>query len=229
MSLCGLTHAEILALPVFLGNRQRRLGEFFEVEGDGATSLELHGDLAKVKWIGKGMTRADRVHGNAGMHLGSGMSGGTISVHGNAGDWLGAEMTGGLIHVHGNVRRAGRRGLSRQPRRHARRKDPRRRRGRHRGRHAHAARPHHGPGPRRRLRRPADEGRHPGPARRSGHPGRRLDGEGRDRRPVPLKLLPTFLYACTYEPTFLRVYTDTCTTVGCRRPNPGGVNSTSAT
>ena len=102
--LGGLAHAEILALPVFLGNRQGRLGDFFEVEGEKSTSLELHGDLAQVKWIGKGMSQGSiAIHGNVGMHLGSAMSGGTISVDGNAADWLGAEMTGGLIHVGGTA------------------------------------------------------------------------------------------------------------------------------
>ncbi len=103
-TLCELTHAEILALPVFLGNRRRRLGEFFEVEGEKSDVLELHGDLALVKWIGKGMsTGTIAIHGNAGMHLGSGMSGGTITVDGNAADWLGAEMTGGLVKIGGNA------------------------------------------------------------------------------------------------------------------------------
>ncbi len=102
--IAGLTHADILALPVFLGNRQRRLGDFFEVEGERSASLELHGDLAQVKWIGRGMTQGSiAVHGNAGMHLGASMSGGTITVDGDAADWLGAEMTGGLIHVHGRA------------------------------------------------------------------------------------------------------------------------------
>ncbi len=98
------TRAEILDLPAFLGNRQRRVGDFFEVEGEKSASLELHGDLAQVKWIGRGMTQGSiAIHGNAGMHLGALMTGGTITVDGNAADWLGAEMTGGLIHVRGNA------------------------------------------------------------------------------------------------------------------------------
>lgn len=99
-----LTNAQILELPVFAGKRPATLGDFFTVEGDGGDSIELHGDLSKVKWIGKGMTTGSiTVHGNAGMHLGSGMKGGTITVHGNAADWVGAEMRGGEIHVHGNA------------------------------------------------------------------------------------------------------------------------------
>ncbi len=50
------------------------------------------------------MTRGRiRVVGNAGMHLGAYMKGGTIDVSGNVTDWLGAEMSGGLIRVAGNA------------------------------------------------------------------------------------------------------------------------------
>ena len=103
-TIAALTVAEIRALPVHLGKRQRRVDEFFHVQGDPGDALELHGDLQRVKWIGRGMTRGTvRIHGNAGMHLGSAMSGGTIEVSGDVGDWLGAEMTGGTIRVHGNA------------------------------------------------------------------------------------------------------------------------------
>jgi formylmethanofuran dehydrogenase subunit C len=103
-NLAGLGHAEILDQPVYLGNRQRRLGDFFEVEGEKSDSLELRGNLAQVKWIGRGMTRGSIViQGNAGMHLGAYMTGGTITVEGDAADWLGAEMTGGLIRIHGSA------------------------------------------------------------------------------------------------------------------------------
>jgi formylmethanofuran dehydrogenase subunit C len=94
----------VRALPLYLGKHQRRLDEFFTVEGQPGEEMELRGDLARVKWLGKGMTRGRlTVTGNAGMHLGSGMKGGTIEVTGNASDWVGAEMLGGLIRVHGNA------------------------------------------------------------------------------------------------------------------------------
>jgi len=102
--IASLTRAEILNLPAHLGNRERRLGDFFEVEGEKSTCLELHGDLSRVKCIGHSMTQGSIViHGNAGMHLGALMTGGTITVQGDAGDWLGAEMSGGLIRVHGDA------------------------------------------------------------------------------------------------------------------------------
>jgi formylmethanofuran dehydrogenase subunit C len=99
-----LSHAEACAQTVYLGKRQLRLGELFEVEGDGSDELVIRGDTTNVKWIGKGMTHGKiTVHGNAGMHLGAHMKGGTIEVHGNASDWAGAEMLNGLIRIHGNA------------------------------------------------------------------------------------------------------------------------------
>jgi formylmethanofuran dehydrogenase subunit C len=95
-----LKRADVAALPVYLGKRQYRLDEFFDIEGDGGEHLEIHGDIGRVKWIGRGMTRGRvTVHGDAGMHLGAFMKGGTIEVLGNASDWVGAEMRGGLIRI----------------------------------------------------------------------------------------------------------------------------------
>lgn len=100
----GLSLDAIRALPVFHGKRQLRVDDFFTVEGEPSDELELHGDLARVKYIGRTMTRGRiKVIGNVGMHLGASMKGGSIEVTGNASDWIGGEMTGGLIHVHGNA------------------------------------------------------------------------------------------------------------------------------
>ena len=99
-----LNHDAIRALPVFLGKRQCRLDEFFEVDGAAGDEIEIRGDAAKVKWIGRGMTRGRiRIVGNAGMHLGAYMKSGTIEVSGNASDWVGAEMVDGLIRIGGNA------------------------------------------------------------------------------------------------------------------------------
>jgi formylmethanofuran dehydrogenase subunit C len=99
-----LGHDEVRALPVVLGKRQYRVDDFFEVEGAGGDELEIRGDAGRVKWIGRGMTRGRiRIVGNAGMHLGAYMKGGEIEVSGNASDWVGAEMKGGLIRIAGNA------------------------------------------------------------------------------------------------------------------------------
>jgi formylmethanofuran dehydrogenase subunit C len=98
------TNDEIRALTVYHGKRQLPLGEFFEVEGEHDDDLEIHGDLRKVRWIGRAMSRGSvTVHGAVGMHLGAYMTGGRIEVFGDAGDWIGAEMKNGLIRVHGNA------------------------------------------------------------------------------------------------------------------------------
>jgi formylmethanofuran dehydrogenase subunit C len=205
--LCSLTNAEILALPVHSGNKQRRLGDFFEVEGEKSTSLDLHGDLALVKWIGKGMTQGSiTVHGNAGMHLGSAMRGGAIFVDGNAADWLGAEMTGGLIHVAGTA--GGQVGAAY--------------RGSTAGMRGGEILIHGDAGievgmrmlrglitVRGRVGDFAGLQMKGGTLFLIGGAGIR-SGAWMARGTIvshrPLNLLPTFLYACTYEPTFLRVY-----------------------
>lgn len=100
----GLGLDEIRALPVHLGKRKLRLDAFFDIEGSGGEEIEIRGDLTKVKWIGRGMTRGRvRLIGNVGMHLGAYMSGGNIEVTGNAADWVGGEMKGGRIHIRGNA------------------------------------------------------------------------------------------------------------------------------
>ena len=111
--LVGLDPSAIAALPVFHGKRSYPLGEFFRVEivGPPAPSalpdtfvMDIHGDLSKVKWVGRSMSRGQlRIYGPAGMHLGAYMSGGQIEVFGRAGDWVGAEMTGGTILIHGDA------------------------------------------------------------------------------------------------------------------------------
>jgi len=102
--MAALAHDAIRALPVYLGKRQQRVDDLFEVAGEASDELEIRGDAAKVKWIGRGMTRGRiSIVGNAGMHLGAYMKGGTIEVSGNVSDWLGAEMSGGFIRVRGNA------------------------------------------------------------------------------------------------------------------------------
>jgi formylmethanofuran dehydrogenase subunit C len=99
-----LDNSAIRSLTVYHGKRQLPVGEFFDVEGERSDELELWGDLNKVRWVGRAMSRGSvTVHGRVGMHLGAYMRGGRIEVFGDVGDWIGAEMKGGLIRVHGNA------------------------------------------------------------------------------------------------------------------------------
>jgi len=102
--MVSLTNDAIRALPVYLGKRQRRVDDFFDVDGEASDQLEIRGDATKVKWIGRAMTRGQiTISGNAGMHTGAYMKGGRIEVSGHVSDWLGGEMSGGLIRVRGNA------------------------------------------------------------------------------------------------------------------------------
>lgn len=101
----GKTLAEIERMPVYEGNVQAALGDFFQVQGDPSDRRHRwEGDLRGVHWIGAGMTDGQIViEGSAGRHVGSQMRGGTILVLGDVSDWVGAEMRGGLIRVQGRA------------------------------------------------------------------------------------------------------------------------------
>ncbi len=102
--LAGLSRVQVQALPILVGRRRRTLGDLFEVEGDGSAEIEIEGDLSHVKRIGQGMTQGRiEIQGPVGMHVGSGMSGGEIVVHGPVGAWAGAKMAGGTLWVHGDA------------------------------------------------------------------------------------------------------------------------------
>lgn len=102
--LDGLAPGAAAALPVLHGNRTAEVGDFFRVETHDGEELRLEGDLGRVKLIGAGMSRGRIVvEGNVGMHLGAAMSGGEIAITGNADDWVGPEMRNGQIVVEGDA------------------------------------------------------------------------------------------------------------------------------
>jgi len=102
--LHSLSLAEVEKTHVLHGNSTVALAEFFRVGGSADGEIHLHGDLARVKYAGAGMSSGRLViHGNIGEHLGIGMSGGEIRVEGNAGDWAGPEMRGGAILIEGDA------------------------------------------------------------------------------------------------------------------------------
>jgi formylmethanofuran dehydrogenase subunit C len=108
-AFAGKTLEEIADLKLWEGNRQRNLGELFRVEGESSAkpeelSIQVLGDVQKVRRIGAGMTAGEIViHRDAGIHLGEEMKGGKITVAGNADSWTGAMMKNGFIEVKGNA------------------------------------------------------------------------------------------------------------------------------
>ena len=103
--LAGKSASEVAALEVFHGNNKCQLGDFFSIAGEVSDhSLEVIGDLSKIKLLGYGMGQGKmKISGDVGAHLGACMTGGEIVVDGNVGDWLGREMSGGKITINGNA------------------------------------------------------------------------------------------------------------------------------
>lgn len=104
----GKSVAEIKKLIIYHGNEEKKIGDFFEVSGNGGevndTKIIIDGDLSNIKRIGEKMTDGEIViNGNVGMHVGNTMSGGKILVNGNADDWAGAMLKGGELEITGNA------------------------------------------------------------------------------------------------------------------------------
>ena len=220
--MLGLDGDAIRALPVFLGKRQHRMDDFFDVEGSASDELEIRGEANKVKWIGRGMTRGRiTILGNAGMHLGAYMKGGSIQVSGNAGDWAGAEMSGGLIRIRGNA--GGQVGAAY--------------RGSQKGMKEGTILIEGSAGMEVGMRMRRGIIAVKGPVR--DFAGLQMKGGtiflmgGAEIRTgawmirgtivslTPLRLLPTFSDACTYNPTFLRLYAKHLRTLGFTIPHEG--------
>jgi formylmethanofuran dehydrogenase subunit C len=102
--LATLKAREIAALPVWIGSRVASLGEFFDVTGERSASVHIVGDLARVDGMGAGMAGGTLViHGDAGRGVAAQMRGGTAEVVGSVGDDAGAAMSGGSLHVRGDA------------------------------------------------------------------------------------------------------------------------------
>ena len=197
---------DIAALPLWHGNERTRVGEFFEVSGAG-DDVRVEGDLSRVKFVGAGMISGRlTIAGDVGMHAGAGMRGGELRVEGDAGDWAGAGMRGGRLVVRGSAgrqlggvyagQRAGMRGGEIVVHGDA---GPQAGAGLRRGLIAVAGHIGEAAG----LRMLA------GTVVALGGVGARA-GAGMRRGSIvtmtPVTPLPSFVYACTYRPPFLRLY-----------------------
>lgn len=102
--LAARRRREIEALTVWHGNRRAQVGDFFAVSGEPDEELRVEGDLRGVKFLGAGMTAGRlTVAGDAGMHAGAGMRGGELVVEGDVGDFAGVDMRGGRLVVEGSA------------------------------------------------------------------------------------------------------------------------------
>ena len=102
--LSGHSRGEIEALTAWHGNRRAKLGDFFAVSGNADEELRVEGDLARVKFLGAGMSGGRLVvAGDAGMHTGADLRGGELVVEGGVGDFAGTGMRGGRLVVGGSA------------------------------------------------------------------------------------------------------------------------------
>ena len=100
----ALSERDIAALPVLIGSRRAALGDFFTVDGERSDRLHVEGDLRNVDGLGAGTTSGELlIHGNAGNRVGAGMSGGWIDVRGDVGHDAGLGMQGGALRITGNA------------------------------------------------------------------------------------------------------------------------------
>lgn len=105
--VAGKSLDEINNLPVWEGNKKRKLGDFFEVEGEVAEKSEdlrivIDGDASRIKYIGARMTAGEIVvKGSVDMHAGVEMKGGKIVIEGNADSFTALSMKGGEIIIKG--------------------------------------------------------------------------------------------------------------------------------
>ena len=100
----NLTEAEIAAFPVLAGARRAALGDFFTVQGERSDRVHIEGDLRNVDGLGAGTAGGELlVQGSAGRRVGAGMTGGWIDVRGDVGDEAGLGMHGGALRITGDA------------------------------------------------------------------------------------------------------------------------------
>jgi formylmethanofuran dehydrogenase subunit C len=99
-----LSAVEIATLPVWLGARTARLGDFFDITGERSSTVRVVGALARVNGLGAGMSAGElTIDGDAGARVGAGMTGGRVEVLGDAGDDAGMAMSRGVLNVRGRA------------------------------------------------------------------------------------------------------------------------------
>ncbi|MBA2564361.1 MAG: formylmethanofuran dehydrogenase subunit C [Gemmatimonadetes bacterium] len=106
-SFAAAAESEVARTRLRFGAETAELGDLFHVRtapGAGEPELRIEPGGVRLHGLGTGMTRGRIVvAGNAGDRLGAAMVGGEILVEGSCGDCTGGEMTGGFIRVHGDA------------------------------------------------------------------------------------------------------------------------------
>ncbi len=107
----ALGPGDLARRPVRMNGNTASLGDLFDLAGSPAGRIGFEGDLRMVDRLAAGLAEGEiTVEGNVGNEVGLGMSGGAIIVRGNAGARAGAAppearrgMTGGELVILGNA------------------------------------------------------------------------------------------------------------------------------
>ena len=100
----ALSEREIASLPVWIGSRQARLGDLFDVRGERSDRLRVEGSLRRLNGLAAGTAGGEMlVDGDVGHRVAAGMTGGWVDVRGDAGDDAGLAMAGGSLRITGNA------------------------------------------------------------------------------------------------------------------------------
>ena len=107
--LAGLSLSELSKIAVWVGNRQMKLTEVFEVQGEVTSKPEelkivFTGFTSRLRRIGEKMSAGEiEVQGDVGPYAGRKMRGGKLIIKGSTGASLGAKMINGTIEVYGSA------------------------------------------------------------------------------------------------------------------------------
>ncbi len=108
-NIAGKSIEDIKKITILKGNREKLLGDFFDVSGSSAENpadikIIINGNMERVKYLGSAMTAGEIIiKGNAGMHTGDDMKGGKITTEGNCADFCAMEIKGGEFEVKGSA------------------------------------------------------------------------------------------------------------------------------
>jgi formylmethanofuran dehydrogenase subunit C len=102
--IAGLSEREIAALPAWLGAREAKLGDFFDVRGERSDRVRVEGTLTNVHGLGARMAGGELlIGGDAGRRVADGMTGGSVEVRGSVDDDAGLAMAGGVLKISGSA------------------------------------------------------------------------------------------------------------------------------
>lgn len=107
--IAGSTLNEVSRMMLWVGNRQLRLDEVFQVEGDvdskpQEVKILFRGYTSRLRRVGEKMSSGEiEVLGDVGPYAGRKMRGGKLVIKGLAGPCLGSKMYDGVIEVFGSA------------------------------------------------------------------------------------------------------------------------------